>query len=72
MHVRAGIEGTISELVRAHGARRARYCGLAKNQLQALFIATAANLKRLARTLAAGLFALRAFSSRPLGLARAT
>lgn len=70
MHVRAGIEGTISELVRAHGARRARYHGWAKNQLQALFIATAANLKRLARTFAAVVPALCSFSSRPLCLAR--
>ena len=68
MHVRAGMEGTISELVRAHGARRARYRGLAKNQLQALFIATATNLKRLARTLlsASSLLAFRFFSSRLL------
>ena len=51
MHIRAGIEGSISEMVRAHGARRARYRGKAKNQLQAFFTATAANLKRLARLL---------------------
>jgi transposase len=51
MHTRAGIEGTISEVVRAHGARRARYRGLPKNQLQALFTATATNLKRLACSL---------------------
>ena len=49
MHIRAGIEATISELVRAHAARRARYHGKAKTQLQAFFIATATNLKRLAR-----------------------
>ncbi len=66
MHLRAGIEGTISELVRA------RYRALAKNQLQALFIATATNLKRLARTLTAGLSTLYSFSSRSLGLVRAT
>jgi len=67
MHIRAGIEGTISELVRAHGARRSRYRGLAKNQLQALFTATATNLKRLARTLALtpSLFSWRFF--RPVG-----
>ncbi len=69
MHVRAGIEGTISELVRAHGARRARYRGLAKNLLQALFIAAATNLKRLARTFPTGLPARCFFSSRPLALA---
>jgi len=49
MHIRKAVEGTISEMVRAHGARRARYRGQAKNQLQAYFIATATNLKRLAR-----------------------
>lgn len=53
MHSRAAIEGTVSEMVRAHGARRARYRGLAKNELQAACIATATNLRRLARWLAA-------------------
>jgi hypothetical protein len=51
MHQRAAIEGTLSELVRAHAARRARYRGLPKNQLQAAFTAAATNLKRLARAL---------------------
>lgn len=50
MRIRPGIEGTISELVRAHGARRSRYRGLAKLRLQAYFIGVAANLKRLANT----------------------
>jgi transposase len=50
MHARAAIEGTISELVRAHGLRRARYRGGAKVFLQMLFTATATNLKRLAWT----------------------
>jgi len=50
---RAGIEGTLFGLVRAHGARRARYRGTAKVRLQALFIGAAANLKRLARALVA-------------------
>ena len=49
LHLRAGIEGTISELVRAHGLRHARYRGLAKLRLQGYFTALAANLKRLAR-----------------------
>lgn len=53
MNRRSAIEGTISELVRAHGARRARYRGKAKVCLQALFTAAAANLKRLARAWAA-------------------
>jgi len=51
MHARAAIEGTLSELVRAHGARRARYRGRSKALLQAYFTAAATNLKRLARTL---------------------
>ncbi|NJL56887.1 IS1182 family transposase [bacterium] len=45
---RSGIEATISELVRAHGARRCRYRGLHKAQFQAFIAATALNLKRLA------------------------
>ena len=49
LHLRAGIEGTISELVRAHGLRRARYRRLAKLRLQAYFTAIAINLKRLIR-----------------------
>ena len=47
LHLRAGIEGAISELVRAHGLRRARYRGEAKLRLQGYFTAIAANLKRL-------------------------
>ncbi len=46
MHQRNGIEGTISELTRAHGMRRNRYRGLAKARFQNLFIATACNIKR--------------------------
>lgn len=52
LHPRAGAEGTISELVRAHGMRHARYRGAAKQRLQAFFTGAAANLKRLARFLA--------------------
>ena len=52
MHTRGGIEGAISEIVRAHGARHSRYRGMAKNRLQALFTATATNLKRMARSVA--------------------
>ena len=43
---RNAIEGTQSELVRAHGLRRARYRGLAKARLQNYFIGAACNLKR--------------------------
>jgi transposase len=49
LHLRAGIEGTISELTRAHGLRHARYRRLFKQRLQAYFTAIAANLKRLAQ-----------------------
>ena len=51
MKRRAAIEGTISELTRKHGARRARYRGKAKVRLQMLFSGAAANLKRLARAM---------------------
>jgi transposase len=33
-HVRAGVEGTLSQGVRAFGTRRSRYAGLAKTGLQ--------------------------------------
>jgi transposase len=45
---RAGIEGTISAAVRAHGARRSRYLGQAKTATQALLTAIAINLRRSA------------------------
>ena len=45
--LRAGIEGTLSEGVRTHGLRRARYIGLAKTHLQHLMTATAINFKRI-------------------------
>ena len=44
---RAGIEGTISQGVRAFGLRRARYRGLAKTHLQHVATAAAINLDRL-------------------------
>lgn len=46
MHVRNGIESTQSELVRAHGLRKARYRGKAKVDLQNQFIGAACNIKR--------------------------
>jgi hypothetical protein len=52
MHVRNGIEGTQSELVRAHGLRRARYRGKAKLDLQIQFIGAACNIKRWLRVFA--------------------
>lgn len=48
---RNAIEGTHSELVRAHGMRRARYRGLKKVQLQNYFIGAACNVKRWIRRL---------------------
>ena len=44
---RAGIEGTISQGVRAFGLRRARYRGLAKTHLQHVATAAAINFGRL-------------------------
>jgi transposase len=44
---RAGIEGTISQAVRAFGLRRCRYTGLAKTRVQHALTATAINLTRL-------------------------
>ena len=49
---RRGIEGTISQGVRAFGLRRARYRGLAKTGLQHVATAAAINLDRLAAWLA--------------------
>jgi transposase len=44
---RAGVEGTLSQGVRAFGLRRTRYWGLAKTHLQHVAIAAAINLDRL-------------------------
>jgi transposase len=44
---RAGIEGTLSQGVRAFGLRRGRYRGLAKTHLQHVATAAAVNLDRL-------------------------
>jgi hypothetical protein len=49
MRHRNAIEGTQSELVRAHGLRRTRYRGLAKAKLQNYFIGAACNVKRWLR-----------------------
>lgn len=49
---RAGIEGTISQGVRAFGLRHARYVGKAKTHLQHLATAAAINLERVADWLA--------------------
>jgi len=52
MKRRAAVEGTISELVRAHGLRRARYRGLRKVALQNWLSGAACNAKRWLRLLA--------------------
>lgn len=44
---RAGVEGTISQAVRAFDLRRCRYRGLAKTAVQHVLAATAINLSRL-------------------------
>jgi transposase len=43
---RAGIEGTLSQGVRAFDLRESRYVGLAKTDVQMMAIATAMNLER--------------------------
>jgi transposase len=45
--LRAGIEGTLSQGVRAFGLRRSRYRGLARTHLQHVATAAAINLARL-------------------------
>ena len=49
--VRAGIEGTLSQAVRAFGMRRSRYVGLAKTGLQQVCTAAAMNVSRVVRWL---------------------
>ena len=43
---RAGVEGTLSQGVRAFGMRRSRYAGLAKTALQQVCIAVGMNVSR--------------------------
>jgi transposase len=64
--LRAGIEGTISEGVRSHGLRRARYRGQAKTQLQAKAIAAAINLVRIRQMLQRTALGLPPRPKRPL------
>jgi len=45
--LRAGIEGTLSQAVRACGARRSRYVGRAKTHLGHVLTAVAINLQRI-------------------------
>lgn len=51
MKLRPAVEGTLSVLVRKHGARRARYRGQRKVRLQYQATGAALNLKRAARAL---------------------
>lgn len=51
MKRRPPVEGTISEMVRAHGLRKSRYRGLVKTQLQNLMKGAALNIKRLVKRL---------------------
>jgi IS5 family transposase len=48
---RAGIEGTLSQGIRAFGLRRARYRGQAKTQVQQVATAVAVNVSRLSNWL---------------------
>ena len=45
---RSGVEGTVSQGVRAYGLRRTRYRGLAKTRLQHIATAAAMNIDRIA------------------------
>jgi len=56
MRLRRPVEGTISELVRAHGMRQARYRGRERIRLQAIFSALAVNVKRYAKKLKRAIF----------------
>jgi hypothetical protein len=49
---RAGVEGTLSQGVRAFGLRRARYVGVLKTHLQHVLTAVALNFVRLGAWLA--------------------
>src|SRR5258707_9165749 len=64
--LRAGIEGTISEGIRSHGLRRARYRGQPKTQLQAKAIAAAINLVRIRQILQRTQLGLSPRPKRPL------
>ena len=64
--LRAGIEGTLSEGVRSHGLRRARYRGQPKTQLQAKAIAAAINLVRIRQMLQRTALGLPPRPKRPL------
>ena len=62
MKARNGIEGTISELSRAHGARYARYRGKKPIGTQGFFSGLSVNAKRLTKAILEGLCPELAFS----------
>ena len=64
--LRAGIEGSISEGVRCHGLRQARYRGQPMTQLQARAIAAAINLVRIRQMLQRTRLGLSPRPKRPL------
>ncbi len=64
--LRAGIEGSLSEGIRSHGLRRARYRGQSKTQLQAKAIAAAINLVRIRQMLQRTRLGLSPRPKRPL------
>jgi transposase len=49
---RAGVEGTVSQAIRAFGMRRSRYMGMVKTHLQHILTAVALNLARVSEWLA--------------------
>jgi transposase len=50
-HIRAGVEGTISQGVRAFAMRWSRYIGLAKTGLQQICVAVGMNVLRVVQWL---------------------
>jgi transposase len=64
--LRAGIEGSLSEGIRSHGLRQARYRGQPKTQLQAKAIAAAINLVRIRQMLQRTQLGLPPRRQRPL------
>jgi transposase len=64
--LRAGIEGSLSEGIRSHGLRQARYRGQPKTQLQAKAIAAAINLVRIRQMLQRTQLGLPPRRKRPL------
>ena len=47
--IRAGVEATVSEMVRAHGVRRSKHRTEGRTRLQLLFAVIACNVKRFIR-----------------------